>query len=82
MSIDAPPITPDPTASRRDWLVALLLSIFLGKLGVDRFYTGYIGLGLLKLFTCGGLGIWWLIDLILIAAGNFRDADGQLLVRR
>lgn len=82
MSNDAPPIMPVPSASRRDWLVALLLSIFLGKLGIDRFYTGYIGLGILKLLTCGGLGIWWLIDLILIAAGNFRDADGELLQRR
>ena len=77
---DAPPA--QPTTTRRDWLVTLLLAIFLGKLGVDRFYTGHTGLGLLKLFTCGGAGIWWLIDIILIAAGSYRDAEGQPLERR
>ena len=65
----------------KDWLVALLLSIFLGGLGVDRFYLGYIGLGVLKLITGGGFGIWWLIDLILIATGKLRDSEGRELVR-
>jgi TM2 domain-containing membrane protein YozV len=68
-----------PPTGRKNWLVALLLSIFLGELGIDRFYLGYIGLGILKLITCGGLGIWWLIDLILIAAGKLRDANGNEL---
>jgi len=64
---------------RRNWLAALLLSIFLGQLGIDRFYMGYIGLGILKLLTAGGCGIWWLIDLILIATDALRDADGYPL---
>jgi TM2 domain-containing membrane protein YozV len=62
--------------SQKDFLVALLLSFFLGVYGIDRFYLGQWGLGLLKLFTCGGCGIWWLIDLILIATGSLGDADG------
>ena len=60
-------------------MVALLLSIFLGELGIDRVYLGYIGLGILKLLTGGGLGIWWLVDLILIATGKMKTKDGQEL---
>jgi TM2 domain-containing membrane protein YozV len=52
----------------KNWIAALLLSILVGSLGIDRFFMGYIGLGILKLITLGGLGIWWLIDLILIAS--------------
>ncbi len=65
----------------KDWLVALLLSIFLGTLGIDRFYLGYIGLGILKLITAGGFGIWWLIDVILIATNKLRDSSGRELNR-
>jgi TM2 domain-containing membrane protein YozV len=43
------------------------MSIFFGTLGIDRFIMGHIGLGILKLITAGGFGIWWLIDVILIA---------------
>lgn len=63
--------------SEKDFLVALLLAIFLGTLGVDRFYLGKVGTGLLKLFTFGGFGIWWLIDVILIATGNATDKEGK-----
>ena len=59
---------------------ALILSILLGGLGVDRFYLGYVGLGILKLITAGGFGIWWLIDLILIATGKMTAKDGSELV--
>ena len=58
-------------------VVALILSIFLGELGIDRFYLGYIGTGILKLITCGGFGIWWLIDLIMIATGKLKPKDAS-----
>jgi len=51
----------------KKWIIALLFSIFLGSLGIDRFYMEYVGTGILKLLTFGGFGIWWLIDLVLIA---------------
>jgi TM2 domain-containing membrane protein YozV len=51
-----------------NWLLVLLMSIFFGTIGVDRFIMGHIGLGILKLITVGGFGIWWLVDVILIAS--------------
>ncbi len=65
--------------SDKDWGSALLLSIFLGWLGIDRFYLGYTGLGVLKLLTGGGCGIWCMVDSILIALNKLPDSDGKLL---
>ena len=56
---------------------ALILSIFVGGLGIDRFYLGYIGMGILKLLTGGCFGILWIIDIIRIATGNLKPADGS-----
>jgi TM2 domain-containing membrane protein YozV len=59
-----------------NWLVCLLLSIFLGGIAVDRFIMGHVGLGILKILTCGGCGIWYIIDIILIATKyNFKDVE-------
>lgn len=63
-------------ASPKSRTIALVLAIFLGGLGVHRFYLGKIGTGILWLFTAGCFGIGWIIDIILIACGSMRDAYG------
>ena len=68
--------------SDKDWTTLLILSVLLGGLGVDRFYAGHIGLGVLKLLTVGGCGIWAIIDIIMVATGKFTDADGLPIVNQ
>jgi hypothetical protein len=63
--------------SEKSRAVALALCIPLGVFGAHRFYVGKIGTGLLQLCTLGGLGLWYLYDLITIASGEFRDVDGR-----
>lgn len=57
--------------------IALILSVLLGGLGIDRFYLGYTGMGILKLLTGGCLGILWIIDIVFIAMGKLQPADGS-----
>ena len=66
-------------ASDKKRLVALLLCFFLGGLGIHRFYVGKTGSGIAQILTLGGLGIWVLIDFIMIIIGSFTDANGAPL---
>jgi TM2 domain-containing membrane protein YozV len=65
--------------SDKGFVPTILLCVLLGGFGVHRFYVGKVGTGLLMLFTLGGLGIWSLIDLIMIAVGSFTDAEGRAI---
>ena len=69
-------------SEQKDWLVTLLLCLFVGVLGVHRFYVGKIGSGVAQLLTMGGCGIWSLIDLVMIITGSFKDAEGRDLLRK
>jgi hypothetical protein len=66
----------------KDWLTTLLLCIFVGAVGIHRFYTGHTAIGVVQLLTLGGCGIWTVIDLIMIATGSFKDKDGNPLIKK
>lgn len=84
MSNPAPPRVPPPPPhdvpeGHKSFIVTVVLSYVLGVFGVDRFYLGKIGTALLKLFTFGGYGVWWLVDLLITLFGAQRDASGMHL---
>jgi len=66
-------------ASPQSRLVAALLCWFLGVIGIHRFYVGKVGTGILMIFTLGGLGLWILVDFIMIVLGSFRDKQERVL---
>ena len=66
---------------QKSWMTTLLLAIFAGWLGVHRFYTGHTLLGVLQIVTCGGFGLWQLLDIIFIVTGKFTDAQGRPLAK-
>jgi len=70
--------TPGSLSTRRI-LPAVLLLVFVGWLGAHRFYVGKVGTAILFILTLGGLGLWWLIDLIMLLVGSFTDKDGNQL---
>lgn len=72
------PLPPQPQS--HSFVVTLILCWTLGVFGVHRFYTGNTGLGIAQLLTCGGFGIWALVDFILILVGSYRDGEGRPLV--
>ena len=76
---DQEPSSSQPTVSEQSRGVALVLAIFGGWVGLHRYYTGRWKTGLAMAFTMGGFGIWWVYDLILIGAGEFRDANALRL---
>lgn len=69
----------DPSDKSRG--VATALAALLGPFGAHRFYVGKTGSGALMAVTLGGLGVWWLYDLIVVAAGDFRDIEGRRVSR-
>lgn len=70
-----------PLPRQRHFLAAFFLSYMFGIFGVDRFYLGRVGTGLLKLVTIGGFGIWAIIDLLAIMSGSMRDKQGRELLQ-
>lgn len=65
--------------SEKGFVPTILLCLFFGVLGVHRFYVGKVGTGILQLITFGGLGIWSLVDLIMIITGSFKDSEGYVI---
>jgi TM2 domain-containing membrane protein YozV len=63
-------------ASPKGFVPTIMLCFFLGGFGIHRFYVGKIGTGILQLLTLGGLGIWTLVDFIMVVTGNFKDSQG------
>jgi TM2 domain-containing membrane protein YozV len=70
-----------PQVGDKGFVPAILLCFFLGALGLHRFYVGKIGTGILMILTLGGLGIWVIIDFVMIVIGKFTDKEGRALVR-
>jgi TM2 domain-containing membrane protein YozV len=71
-------------ASEKDWLTTLLLALFLGGIGIHRFYVNKIGTGIIMILLCwtGISLIWAIIDIIMIATGRFKDKNGNIILKR
>lgn len=71
--------TLDPGVSDKEWLITGALCFFLGFLGAHRFYVGKMSTAILMLITCGGCGIWTLIDFLMIVSEKFTDDQGKVI---
>ena len=78
-AVNKPAPVVNVNGSTKDWLVTLLLCFFVGAFGIHRFYVGKTGTAIIQLLTCGGCGLWTLIDFIVICMGNFTDAEGKFI---
>lgn len=70
-----------PWVSPKSRMATFLLAIFLGEFGIHRFYVGKVGTGIIWLLTLGLFGIGWLVDILLIAFGSFKDKEGRAVLR-
>ena len=71
--------TNDEVTTKKEFLPVFLLCFLFGYVGVHRFYAGKTVSGILMVATLGGLGFWYIIDLILLLSGNFTDSDGRVI---
>ena len=69
----------NPNASPKSRLITLLLCLFLGEIGIHRFYVGKIGTGIFWILTFGCFGIGYLVEIIMIACGSFTDKEGKFV---
>jgi TM2 domain-containing membrane protein YozV len=70
---------PQAAPVRSNFYPTFILALFLGSFGVHRFYTGKIKSGILQLITFGGCGVWWLVDMVLLLLGKFKDKNNQAM---
>ena len=73
------PVANTEGVSEKSRLIAFLLAFFVGVLGVHRFYLGRVGSGVAMILTLGGLGLWAMIDWIIILCGSFKDSEGKVV---
>ena len=65
--------------SPKNRVLAILFCVFFGVFGVHRFYAGKFWSGIFQFFTAGGFGVWWLVDLVLLLMGRFKDGEGRVM---